>query len=148
LIIAEIGCNFMGDMDLAVTMITEAQRAGADLAKFQLYNADKLARTPEQHKALKQAELTFNQAQALFEYGKANGIEVFFSVFDVERVLWCKKMGVEIYKVAASMRDSEVIDALCLDDVIVSIPLVKMTICLFCGIDSIASRNTQHYWKI
>jgi sialic acid synthase SpsE len=42
LIIAEIGVNHNGDMQLARRMIEEAKKAGADAVKFQTYSADKL----------------------------------------------------------------------------------------------------------
>ena len=38
-IIAEIGQNHNGDMNLAFELIAEAKRNGADAAKFQLYDA-------------------------------------------------------------------------------------------------------------
>jgi len=42
-IIAEIGVNHGGNMDLAKKIIQQAAAAGADAAKFQTYKADKLA---------------------------------------------------------------------------------------------------------
>ena len=42
-IIAEIGVNHNGDLDLAKKMITAAKNAGADAVKFQTFSADKLA---------------------------------------------------------------------------------------------------------
>ena len=41
-VIAELGWNFMGDMDLAKAMITSAKSAGANIVKFQYWNPDKL----------------------------------------------------------------------------------------------------------
>ena len=41
-IIAEIGWNFMGDMELAEQMIKAAKAAGADIAKFQYWNPETL----------------------------------------------------------------------------------------------------------
>ncbi len=41
-IIAEIGQNHNGDIDLACEMIRVAKKNGADVAKFQLYDAKKL----------------------------------------------------------------------------------------------------------
>jgi sialic acid synthase SpsE len=38
-IIAEIGQNFNGDINLAIQLILKAKESGADVAKFQLYNA-------------------------------------------------------------------------------------------------------------
>ena len=96
MIIAEIGQNFVGDIGLAEHLISEAYRGGADLAKFQLYDSKKL------YGEYQDTELTFPQARGLFEYGEKTGIEVFFSVFDVERVKWCEKIGVKRIKVACN----------------------------------------------
>lgn len=92
MIIAEVGQNFCGNMELAQTLIGLAKNNGADLVKFQLYKADS--------EVSKQAELTKEQAFMLFHRGKTIGIEVFFSVFDIERVKWCEEIGVKRYKVA------------------------------------------------
>ena len=37
-LIAEIGENYLGKIDLAKKLILEAKRSGADYAKFQSYN--------------------------------------------------------------------------------------------------------------
>lgn len=44
--IAEIGWNFMGDMELAHNMIKAAKKAGADYAKFQVWNPENLKPGP------------------------------------------------------------------------------------------------------
>lgn len=95
MLIAEIGQNFMGDMKLARTLIRSARDNGADLAKFQLFDSQKYYGHPVK------AELSKEQAFKLFEYGEQQGIEVFFSVFDTERIKWCEEMGVKRYKVAS-----------------------------------------------
>ena len=100
-IIAEIGQNFVGDMELAKKLIELARGNSADLAKFQLYDSKKL------YGEYQSTELTKEQAFMLFNYGKEIGIEVFFSVFDIERVKWCEEMGVRQYKVAFSMRGNQ-----------------------------------------
>lgn len=101
ILVVDIGQNHLGDMDLAKELIELAKFGGADLVKFQLYDHKVLYKD---HPEVPQVDLTFNQAQLLFDYGKEVGIEVFFSVFDVERVEWCEKMGVKRYKVAFSQR--------------------------------------------
>ena len=107
MIIAEIGQNFLGLMDLATDLIRLAKDNGADLAKFQLYDHKKLYGD----KDIPNVELSFEQAKGLFEYGKQVGIEVFFSVFDVERVKWCEEIGVKRYKIASLLDDDTVINA-------------------------------------
>ena len=41
-LIAEIGWNHLGDLNLAERMISEAARCGADYAKFQTWSEDNL----------------------------------------------------------------------------------------------------------
>ncbi len=107
MIIAEVGQNFCGSMDLAKQLIILAQFNGADLVKFQLYDHRQLY---GDNPVIPNAELSFDQAKMLFDYGEQIGMEVFFSVFDVERVDWCEEIGVKRYKFAARMRDNNVID--------------------------------------
>ena len=126
MIIAEVGINHQGDMELAERMIESAKQYGADMVKLQLYDSDRLARSPEAYKVLKEAELTYKNAIRLFDYGRTCGAEVFFSVFDVERVRWCEEMGVKRYKIAATMRDKATMDAVVATKkpIIVSLPKV------------------------
>jgi len=105
MIIAEIGQNWCADMALGKELIVLAKENGADLAKFQLYDSKEL------YGEYQNTELTKAQAFELFNYGKDIGIEVFFSVFDVERVKWCEGMGDKRYKIACKMRDEDVINA-------------------------------------
>ena len=101
LIIAEIGQNHNGDMVMARKLITIAKELGAGLCKFQLYDHKELfgSRFPN-------VALSFGQAKDLFDYGDEIGMEVFFSVFDVERVKWCGEIGVKRYKIAYSQKDN------------------------------------------
>lgn len=107
MIVAEIGQNFCGDIELAKYLIHEAKQNGANLAKFQLYDSVKL------YGEQQNTELRKDAAQLLFEYGKEIGIDVFFSVFDLERFQWCEDMGVKYYKLAYSQRNNhELISAI------------------------------------
>jgi sialic acid synthase SpsE len=103
-IVAEIGTHHMGDMILGRQLVALAKANRADMAKFQLFDTEKLTHwpTPEIKAEAKKCELTFEQAMMLFRYGEEIGIEVFFSVFDPTRVDWCEKIGVRTYKIAAS----------------------------------------------
>ena len=100
MLIAELGINHSGNMELAKRMIRAAKEGGADLVKAQLYNAEDDKGKPH-YEAAKQAQLTFDQAKELFEYARSIGIEMFFSVFGVEYVQWCEAIGVKRYKIAA-----------------------------------------------
>ena len=106
MIIAEIGQNFDGCFELAKELIQLAKDNGADKVKFQLYDTEALYApdAPTRQQAW-ESELDKRQASYLFNYGReVVGIEVFFSVFDIERVEWCESMGVERYKVAYSQK--------------------------------------------
>lgn len=108
MLIAEIGQNYMGEMNLAKELIFLSKKGGADLAKFQLFDYEKLY---PQHNIPK-VELTFKEAKELFDYGASIKQEVFFSVFDVERVKWCEEIGVKRYKISSNMNDKKVLDAI------------------------------------
>ena len=45
IVIAEIGENHIGDMELAKNMIKEAAKAGADIVKFQSYLSEEVKDT-------------------------------------------------------------------------------------------------------
>ena len=105
-IIAEIGQNFCGDMTLAYSLIEQAKSNGANYAKFQLFDSFEL------YGEEKKTELNFPQAELLFVFGKTIGIEVFFSVFDIERVKWCEEIGVKRYKIAARNWDKSLWSAI------------------------------------
>jgi len=108
MIIAEIGINHGGSMFLAKRLIREAKRNGADIAKFQLYEVDKLfpdrkiiINDKDWYKEVKDTELTYEQGKELFEYCGEMGIEFMASAFDVERVLWLEEWGVLRHKIAS-----------------------------------------------
>jgi len=106
MLIAEIGQNFQGDLQLALEMIIQAHKNGADLVKFQLYDSKKL------YGEYQNTELTFQDAHFLFNAGAYEGIEVFFSVFDTERVKWCEEIGVKRYKIAYRCWSEELLKAI------------------------------------
>ncbi len=110
MIICEMCINHLGDMNIARKMIESAKENGASLAKFQLYNSDDDAGQPY-FELSRQSELTFDQAKMLFDHGEQIGIEVFFSVFGVEYVDWCEKIGVKRYKVASGIKEDTIINA-------------------------------------
>jgi len=79
-IIAEIGANHNGDVELAKQMIEEAKRAGADCAKFQLWSKEKLFSevvydgNKELEKQLDNYSLNYDQMRELKEYCDDVGI--------------------------------------------------------------------------
>jgi len=93
LIIAEAGVNHNGDMALAKQLIDAAADAGADLVKFQTFNADRqvtqaaakanyqLQQTDQaetQHAMLRRLELSEAMHHALIAHCTTRGIGFFF----------------------------------------------------------------------
>lgn len=113
-IIAEIGQNHNGDMELARRLIAEAKAAGADVAKFQVYDARALfpKEGNEWFDYNCRTELSRTDVETLAAECKAQGIEFMASVFDVERVAWLEAVNVRRYKIASrSVGDRSLIDA-------------------------------------
>lgn len=105
-VIAEIGINHNGDMDLAKRMIHEAKRSGADVAKFQIYAPQRMLdlNDPFIQKhwdTIKATELTFEDVALLKDTCDVEGIEFLASVFHPDRVEWTEEIGMQRYKIAS-----------------------------------------------
>lgn len=114
-IIAEIGQNHNGDMDIAVELIRAAKKNGADVVKFQVYDAKKIfpKENYEWYEYNCRTELSRAQVELLAKECKEIGIEFIASVFDVERISWLEEIGVKRYKIASrSIFDKPLVDAI------------------------------------
>ena len=101
-IIAEVGQNHNGDMDLAKRLIKEAARAGADAVKFQTIFAEGLvAEDDPGYERLKALEFGPGQHQELSKAAKEAGIIFFSTPFDEEGVDLLGKIDVPAYKIAS-----------------------------------------------
>lgn len=101
-IIAEIGLNHGGDIELAKKLIDSAANAGADAVKFQTYLTEK--RVPKDSPIfdiLKKCELPFSAFKELNDYSKERGVLFFSTPFDEESVDYLESIGVELYKIAS-----------------------------------------------
>lgn len=112
-IIAEIGQNFNGDISLAKKMIQLVKECGADVAKFQVYDAKALF--PKENNPWYdyncKTELTKADLIELVKECERVGIEFMASVFDLQRVDWLEELGVKRYKTASrSIRDTALIN--------------------------------------
>ena len=113
-IIAEIGQNHNGDMQIARRLIAEAKAAGAAVAKFQVYDARALfpKEGNEWFDYNCKTELSRTDVETLARDCEREGIEFMASVFDVARVAWLEAVGMRRYKLASrSVKDRELIEA-------------------------------------
>lgn len=113
-IIAEIGQNHNGDLELACELIKKAKICGADVAKFQLYDAKNLfpKEGNEWYEYNCKTELSFEDVQMLDRVCKEEEIEFMASVFDIKRISWLEDLNVKRYKIASrSIHEEHLINA-------------------------------------
>lgn len=107
LVIAEIGINHNGSLDLAHELIRQAKFAGADIAKFQFYDPYRLFGPEGSHPNPKDFEhalavsFGYEEAQRLKTWCDEESIEFAASVFDHERFEWMESLGVRRHKIAS-----------------------------------------------
>ena len=114
LIIAEAGVNHNGDLDLAKQLIDAAANAGADIVKFQTFNAQRLVTrtakkadyqahatnsTESQHDMLQRLELTEEMHHELIAYCKTCNIAFLSTGFDIESVDLLVSLGQDCFKI-------------------------------------------------
>jgi sialic acid synthase SpsE len=102
-VIAEIGISHNGDLDMAKKLIQKAKEAGADVAKFQLYDPKKRPdiNAHPWKDVLLQSVVTrrfLRELKASCDYWQ---IEFMASVFDLDRINWCEEIGMSRYKIAS-----------------------------------------------
>lgn len=105
-IIAEIGINHNGDMEMAEEMIRVAKQCRADVAKFQIYIPERILDLERpSHKrhwdTIKAAELSFEDVCFLKGVCDEVGIEFLASVFHPDRVEWTEQIEMKSYKIAS-----------------------------------------------
>lgn len=114
-IIAEIGQNHNGDMSLAKELIHAAAENGADVAKFQLFDAQELFPSSEEGNEWFEyncsTELSKDDLYMLVEECERHNIEFMSSAFDVSRVKWLEEVNVKRHKLASrSINDKRLLN--------------------------------------
>lgn len=114
-IIAEIGVNHNGFLDLALKLIDVAVDAGVDAVKFQKRSLDKLYARKYLDNAnsgektlrymlpiLQQVELSDEAYHTIVEYCRRKGVTFLCSAFDIESADFLENLGIPAYKVASA----------------------------------------------
>ena len=115
IIIAEAGLNHNGEIKIAKKLIDIASEAGVDYVKFQTFKADNLVsktakkadyqikntkKTDEtQFQMLKKLELSEKDHLDLIEYCNGRSVKFFSTAFDLESLIFLKKIGLELVKI-------------------------------------------------
>lgn len=118
-IIAEIGINHNGDMEIAKQLVQVAKEAGCDAVKFQkraidlVYTRDFLDSPRESkwgktQRAQKEGlEFTFKDYQEIARYCQETGIEWFASAWDIESQKFLRPFDCKYNKIASALLVSE-----------------------------------------
>ncbi len=114
-IIAEIGINHNGDIEIAKDLILKSKLAGADAVKFQkrdiesVYSKDFLDSPREspwgstQRDQKKGLEFDIKQYTELQNICDQNNIEMFFSAWDIKSADFISKFNIKYNKIASAM---------------------------------------------
>ncbi|MFK4304063.1 N,N'-diacetyllegionaminate synthase [Paenibacillus sp. RC254] len=115
-IIAEVGVNHNGSLDLAFECIDQAILCGADAVKFQTFKSEKLVTkyaqkanyqtentnsTESQLDMLKQLELSFDDFVLLKKYCEVKGIDFLSTPFDEESADFLNSIDIDAFKVGS-----------------------------------------------
>lgn len=124
-IIAEIGVNHNGDVELAKSMIKSAADCGVDAVKFQTFKSENLVSKDakkadyqekntsqeSQLEMLKKLELSKNDFRELKAYAEKCNVLFLSSPFDMESVDLLESIGVSAYKLGSGeLNNFELID--------------------------------------
>jgi len=101
-IVAEIGSNWEGDVELAKNHIQNAKESGASHVKFQMWRAEDLYDVKHpQWESIKKSEVTEDTAKELKKFADKIGIDWFCSVFNPDSVDFLETLNVLLYKIAS-----------------------------------------------
>ena len=113
-IIAEIGVNHNGDVQLAKELIDAAFHSGADIVKFQTFKTEHLVSSnarlanyqsqnqsthANQYTLLKSLELSEDDFSTLFEYSSHVGIEFLSTAFDLQSIKFLSSLPLARWKI-------------------------------------------------
>lgn len=115
-IIAEAGVNHNGNMDLAMQLIDEAVKIGADAIKFQNFITEEIIRidapkaayqdrnigkNKTQYEMLKELEIDERKTKMLKKYCEKKGTIFISTPYDFSSFEMLKRLNVDIYKLAS-----------------------------------------------
>lgn len=113
-IIAEIGVNHNGSLELAKEHIDKAKEAGANAVKFQTFKTENLVRinakkadyqakrttaNESQFEMLKKLELSYNDFIEIKRYAQSKEIDFLSSPFDIDSARFLRELNLKIFKI-------------------------------------------------
>lgn len=122
LLIAEVGINHNGSVELAHLMVDAAADAGANAVKFQIHIADMemvgdlsnhVSTGKNLYNIIESCSLSFDEFKSIKSHCDSRGVKFFATPFSLEAVSWLERLGVDLYKIGSG----ETSDFLLLDKV-------------------------------
>jgi N,N'-diacetyllegionaminate synthase len=106
LVIAEIGNNHEGNMDIAIRLIREAARCGLDAVKFQTYKTEFFVNPSdtERYERMKSFELSYSQFTELADFAHSLGLLFISTPLDLESAKFLDSI-VDAFKIASGDND-------------------------------------------
>ena len=102
-LIAELGWNHMGDINLAKEMILAAKESGADICKFQAWSEENLKSGPwdidGRRDIYRKAGLDSDKLEELFEFCRSNNIKFCTSIFNLKDFKLFEKLDFDLIKI-------------------------------------------------
>jgi len=103
-IIAEIGINHEGDVDLCQKMIIAAAECGVDAVKLQTINADaNYVADSESYSIFKGSELTQDETSKMFKLAHDCSLDIFTTAGDLETINWVDKLNPSHWKISSGL---------------------------------------------
>ena len=103
-IIAEVGINHEGSVDMCARLIEEAGRAGADAMKLQTMDAEEnYVRGSESYELFSRSALTPEETARMFELARACGMEPFTTAGDFATIDWVDRLDPCAHKISSGL---------------------------------------------
>ena len=104
IIIAEIGENHLGNMEIAKMLIEKSAEAGVDYVKFQSYRPETFNSDDPEYDWFKKVSLSNEDHFMLKEYAEKFSVKFLTSPFNIERAMFlCEELKLKEIKIASGM---------------------------------------------
>ena len=101
-IVAELGINHNGNLDICKKMVESAKECRADAVKLQLLTPKLISSSPWLIEAQQKAKLTYEEYAEVKRFAESIGVRIFSSIGDVESFKMFKLLGFNRVKISSS----------------------------------------------
>ncbi|MEW5766982.1 MAG: N-acetylneuraminate synthase family protein [bacterium] len=102
-IIAEIGINHNGSLDIATKMLEQAVKSGVDAVKMQIISADNsYARTSPSYSIFKKVELSLEEWATLVNQARMLNIDMFATFVNSSDLLYAEQLDLPAIKISST----------------------------------------------